>query len=120
MSVVSNLSKRFLQLSMPAKAGIIGGTLATIYASAKIINRVPKVNGIPNVKNLKGFAPNMTRDEAEKILNLGPGSKQEDIKKRYTVLFALNAPDNGGSPYIATKLTNARDVLSLGQANPVA
>lgn len=58
-----------------------------------------------------GFEPNMTKREASLILGVSPSSPSEQIKKAHKRIMLLNHPDLGGSPYMAAKINEAKDVL---------
>ncbi len=54
----------------------------------------------------------MTRHEALAILGLQEGASQADIIREYRKLMKKIHPDHGGSGYLASKVNQARDVLS--------
>ncbi|KAK1751749.1 hypothetical protein QBC47DRAFT_405764 [Echria macrotheca] len=59
-----------------------------------------------------GFEPRMTRREATLILSLNERSVTKDkIRKAHRTLMLLNHPDRGGSPYLATKVNEAKEFL---------
>ena len=58
-----------------------------------------------------GFDPKMTRREAALILGISPSSSEARIIKIHKRLMGLNHPDRGGSPYLASKITEAKDIL---------
>jgi len=59
-----------------------------------------------------GFEPKMTRKEASLILQLSERNLTKDkIRKNHRTLMMLNHPDRGGSPYLATKVNEAKEFL---------
>eukprot|EP01114_Cavostelium_apophysatum_P021869 TRINITY_DN7746_c0_g1_i1.p1 TRINITY_DN7746_c0_g1~~TRINITY_DN7746_c0_g1_i1.p1 ORF type:complete len:114 (-),score=15.83 TRINITY_DN7746_c0_g1_i1:33-374(-) len=76
--------------------------------------------GFPSVSNsvvnkaidLSGFESPMSRNEAYKILNIRPGVTQQQLKEAHLRLMKLNHPDNGGSTFLATKVNEAKDIIS--------
>lgn len=59
-----------------------------------------------------GFEPRMTRREAALILQLSERQlTKERIRKSHRTLMMLNHPDRGGSPYLATKVNEAKEFL---------
>jgi len=59
-----------------------------------------------------GFEPRMTRREAALILELSERTlTKEKIRKNHRQLMLLNHPDRGGSPYLATKVNEAKEFL---------
>ncbi|KAK7717481.1 mitochondrial import inner membrane translocase subunit TIM14 [Diaporthe eres] len=59
-----------------------------------------------------GFEPRMNRKEASLILSLNERAvTKEKIRKAHRTLMLLNHPDRGGSPYLATKVNEAKEFL---------
>lgn len=62
----------------------------------------------------------MTRKEAALILELNertlgnPQVAKDKIRKNHRKLMLLNHPDRGGSPYLATKVNEAKELLEKG------
>ena len=79
------------------------------------------VNAIGKAFYKGGFEPKMTRKEAALILELNErtlgrdlASAKEKIRKHHRKLMLLNHPDRGGSPYLATKVNEAKELLERG------
>lgn len=62
-----------------------------------------------------GFEAEMTRKEAFQILGLREGANKDAIRTAHRRLMRLNHPDNGGSTYVATKVNEAKDMLSAAK-----
>ncbi|KAK9771077.1 putative Mitochondrial import inner membrane translocase subunit tim-14 [Seiridium cardinale] len=59
-----------------------------------------------------GFEPKMNKREASLILSLNERAITKDkIRKQHRTLMLLNHPDRGGSPYLATKVNEAKEFL---------
>jgi len=54
----------------------------------------------------------MSHREASLIMGVNAAGDQERINKRHRKLMFLNHPDNGGSTYLASKINEAKEVLS--------
>nr|XP_056722153.1 mitochondrial import inner membrane translocase subunit TIM14-like [Euleptes europaea] len=62
-----------------------------------------------------GFEPKMTKRKAALILGVTPTANKGKIPEAHKRIMLLNHPDKGGSPYIAAKINEAKDLLE-GQA----
>lgn len=58
-----------------------------------------------------GFDQKMNRREAALILGISPSANKVKIKDAFKKVMAVNHPDRGGSPYIASKINEAKDYL---------
>lgn len=68
---------------------------------------------------IEGSAPvqaveGMTPAEAHAVLGLAEGAAESEIREAYHRLMIKMAPSEGGSPYLAAKLKEARDLLLKG------
>ncbi|KAK9763916.1 hypothetical protein K7432_009004 [Basidiobolus ranarum] len=78
--------------------------------------KMPKIT-LPNFtapsRHYKGgFDPKINRREATLILGLREtGLSKTKIKEAHRTIMLLNHPDRGGSPYLASKINEAKDFL---------
>uniref|UniRef100_A0A0N5CEL1 DnaJ homolog subfamily C member 21 n=1 Tax=Strongyloides papillosus TaxID=174720 RepID=A0A0N5CEL1_STREA len=64
-----------------------------------------------------GFESKMTRREAALILGVQPSAKPKVIKEAHKRIMIANHPDRGGSPYMAAKINEAKDLLESKISN---
>ncbi|XP_050693020.1 mitochondrial import inner membrane translocase subunit TIM14-like [Eriocheir sinensis] len=95
---------RFVMRTIPT----LGKKMAdTVYNAPKLDSKV-----WANSKYYKGgFDPKMTKREASLILNVSPNANQQKVRAAYKRMMLTNHPDRGGSPYISSKLSEAKDIL---------
>lgn len=81
---------------------------------AEAYKNIPKLDSqsLANSKYYKGgFEPKMTRREASLILDVSPAASKVKVKQQFKKIMSVNHPDRGGSPYIAAKINEAKDLL---------
>jgi hypothetical protein len=57
------------------------------------------------------LAPRMSTEEARAVLGLPPGASAHEIREAYNRLEKRLDPESGGTRYLTTKISEARDVL---------
>uniref|UniRef100_A0A1A8EX11 DnaJ (Hsp40) homolog, subfamily C, member 15 n=1 Tax=Nothobranchius korthausae TaxID=1143690 RepID=A0A1A8EX11_9TELE len=58
-----------------------------------------------------GFEQKMSRREASLILGISPASTKAKVREAHRRIMVLNHPDKGGSPYLAAKINEAKDLM---------
>ncbi|KAJ9638685.1 mitochondrial import inner membrane translocase subunit tim14 [Exophiala oligosperma] len=70
------------------------------------------VNALGRAFYKGGFESKMTKKEASLILDLSERTLTKDkIRKNHRALMLANHPDRGGSPYLASKVNEAKEFL---------
>ncbi|MEE6467440.1 hypothetical protein FKM82_007239 [Ascaphus truei] len=60
-----------------------------------------------------GFEPKMTKREAALVLGVSPTANKVKLREAHRRIMLLNHPDKGGSPYLASKINEAKDFLEV-------
>ncbi|KAK9728625.1 hypothetical protein K7432_000901 [Basidiobolus ranarum] len=90
----------------------------TIKAFESGAIKIPKITlptfTAPSRHYKGGFDPKMNRREAALILGLREsGLNKSKLKDAHRRIMLLNHPDRGGSPYLASKINEAKDFLEV-------
>ncbi|CAN7992207.1 unnamed protein product [Ixodes hexagonus] len=63
-----------------------------------------------------GFEVKMNKREAGLILGVSSTASRSKLKDAHKRVMLLNHPDRGGSPYLAAKINEAKDLLDVGKS----
>ncbi|KAF7312427.1 Mitochondrial import inner membrane translocase subunit TIM14 [Mycena indigotica] len=95
-------------MSTPVIIGV--SALAAALAGRHFLRRGAKNAADQWVKG--GFRAKMDRKEAVAILGLKDGpTLRNKLKDAHRTIMLANHPDRGGSPYLASKINEAKDLL---------
>ncbi|KAH3667424.1 hypothetical protein OGAPHI_003073 [Ogataea philodendri] len=86
------------------------GAFAAAYVAAGVYKKVTSSGAAKFYKG--GFDPKMNAREALRILDLKESTlSKAKLKENHRRIMLLNHPDKGGSPFLATKINEAKDFL---------
>ncbi|WVZ86325.1 hypothetical protein U9M48_033124 [Paspalum notatum var. saurae] len=94
-----------LAVAATALAGRYGIQAWQAYKARPIVPRMRKFYE-------GGFQPTMNRREAALILGVRETANAEKVKEAHKRVMVANHPDAGGSHYLASKINEAKDVLT--------
>ncbi|CAG8522723.1 7468_t:CDS:2 [Diversispora eburnea] len=93
------------------------GVATAAFAGRYGIKNFPKLkkafnNPVVKKRPKGGFDPKMNVNEAKQILGIRESRlDRTKIKEAHRRIMLLNHPDRGGSPYLASKINEAKDLL---------
>ncbi|KAK6195712.1 hypothetical protein SNE40_001083 [Patella caerulea] len=64
-----------------------------------------------------GFEPKMSKREAGLVLGVSPTASKAKLKEAHKRIMLLNHPDRGGSPFLAAKINEAKDLLDNNKSD---
>ncbi|KAI3356092.1 hypothetical protein L3Q82_017357 [Scortum barcoo] len=76
---------------------------------SETVKKMPTAAFSPYYKG--GFEQKMSKREASLVLGISPTSTKAKVREAHRRIMILNHPDKGGSPYLAAKINEAKDLL---------
>jgi len=97
-------------------AGVAYGSRFAMQAAkkvnwSKLKQMIPVADLSLNSYYKGGFDATMTKREAGLVLGCSPNANLQKIRDNHRRIMIVNHPDKGGSPYLASKINEAKDIL---------
>ncbi|KAK4473012.1 hypothetical protein MN116_004207 [Schistosoma mekongi] len=95
----------------------VAGRYLTRRVNIGSIKEIMRISGLSGSNYYRGgFEQNMSRREAALILGVSQQSSKTKIRDAHKRIMLLNHPDKGGSPYLAAKINQAKDILESNKS----
>merc|ERR1712080_484112 len=103
-----------------AGLGIAGAAYAGRFAlrAAKKVDWMKVKKAIPDLPDLSlnayykgGFDAKMSKREAALVLGVSQNANTQKVRDSHRRIMIANHPDKGGSPYLASKINEAKDIM---------
>ena len=98
-----------------AGTAVVGRAALRVY---KTVNWKEVQKVVPNLPEFSlnayykgGFEAKMSKREAALVLGVSQGSTTQKIRDAHRRIMIANHPDKGGSPYLASKINEAKDIM---------
>ena len=99
-----------LEIAGAAYAGCFALQAAKTFNWAQVQKTLPSLPEFSlNAYCRGGFEPTMTKREAALILGVTPSAKLQRVRDAHRRIMIVNHSDKGGSPYIASKINEAKE-----------
>ncbi|XP_063900208.1 uncharacterized protein LOC135119757 [Zophobas morio] len=96
--------------------GLIGLSFLSKFGKKLLQGPNFKVKNTASFAKLKhfykgGFEEKMSKREAALILGISPATPIKRVREAHRRIMLANHPDRGGSPFLASKINEAKDIL---------
>jgi len=120
--IFKNMPTSLILVGLGMAALGVGGRIALRTAPKAISNMENVIKSMPSQLDSKawanskyykgGFEDKMSKREAALILGVSPNAPAKKISDTHKKIMILNHPDKGGSPYLASKINEAKDFFN--------